>query len=116
MTAGQWSFALEEGSTFERSMTWSISDAPVDLTGYTARLQVRATRSPDSPVLLELTTENGGITLGDVDGTIALLVTDEQTALLDFRAARYDLKMIPPSGAERRLLEGTVRFSREVTD
>lgn len=87
---------------------------PVDLTGYTARMQIRATLE-DATVLVSLTTENGGITLGATAGTIALLITAAATTLLTFSNAVYDLEIISAGGIVTRLLSGNIILSKEVT-
>lgn len=87
---------------------------PVDLTGYTARMQLRASAAADA-VLLDLTTENGGITLGATDGTITCTASAAQTAALAFSTAVYDLELVDGDGAVTRLAEGSVTLSREVT-
>lgn len=90
--------------------------APTNLTGYTARMQIRITRGSDTTVF-ELTTENGGITLTAADGGIHLLISDTDTAAFDFDNAVYDLELINTSGNGdvTRVAEGTVKLHKEVT-
>lgn len=113
--AGAHHFTLEQGATFRRVITWRDDDGNlVNLTGYTARMQVR--RIPGDTTLLELTTANGRISLGGSAGTITLLVTAAVTAALTkWPSAVYDLELIDGSGTVTRLLEGKMRFSPEVT-
>lgn len=87
---------------------------PVDLTGYTARMQIRETLDA-TIILATLTTENGGITLGGAAGTIDLLLDAAATALLDFTNAVYDLELVDTAGVVTRLLSGAVTLSKEVT-
>jgi hypothetical protein len=87
---------------------------PVDLTGYTARMQVRA-EIESATVLLELTTENGGIVLGGVTGAIDLFVDDVATAAISWEAGVYDIELISAAGDVRRLFSGSVTVSPEVT-
>jgi hypothetical protein len=84
-----------------------------DLTNYTARMQIRSSIDSED-VIIELTTENGRISL-DADGGIALFIADTDTAALDFTNAVYDLELIPPGGGADRILEGRVTLSPEVT-
>lgn len=66
---------------------------PVPLAGYTARMQIR--EKIDSPtVLLELTTENGGISIDQDLFTINLVATADQTQLLNFSQAVYSLELV----------------------
>lgn len=110
--------SIDQGSDFDRTFTLKNGPAesrtPVDLTGYTARMQVRQDIDDEDP-LLELTTENGGIVLGDAAGTIQLVLTATQTAGLDFDSAVYDLELVSGAGRVRRLMRGVVTLSREVT-
>lgn len=89
---------------------------PMDVSAYTARMQIRATQT-STTVLAELTTENGGIVLG-ADGTITLYLSAEATALLTFTKAVYDLELIAPGSPAivSRVFEGSVIMGRkEVT-
>ena len=113
MPAAIYDFEIEQGTTLNKQMVWKDSTgAPVDLSGYTARMQLRPSISSDT-VLLDLTTENGGITLGGVLGTITLHFTAAQTAALS-KGGVYDLEMIV-GGNVTRLLQGAVSLSKEVT-
>lgn len=87
---------------------------PVNLTSYTARMQIRETVETTT-TLVELTTENGGITLGGAAGTITLLIAATATDDLDFETAVYDLELISGSGVVTRLLYGDVTLVSEVT-
>ena len=64
MLAGIYHLTIEQGATLDRTLTWTDGDGVlVDLTGYTARAQVRDGKDATSAEV-DLTTENGGITLG----------------------------------------------------
>lgn len=65
---------------------------PVDLTGYTARMQIRD-RTLNGPVLLNLTSENNGIILDTELQTITIEATAAQTAPLNFKSAVYSLEL-----------------------
>jgi hypothetical protein len=105
---------IYQGATFRQRFRWLAGGVPVDLTGCTARMQVR--EDADAPdVLLELTTENDGITLGDDEGTVDLFVSDEDTAAIDWDGGAWDLEIAHPGGDVTRLLMGSVVVSKEVT-
>lgn len=118
MAAFKVKLAFLQGEDFTQAFTWKqgpVSTAtPVNLTGYTARAQFRATLA-DSTVLLTLTTENGGIVLGGSAGTITLVVSAAVTAAMTWKAAVFDLEMVAPGGTIRRLMSGTASVSPEVT-
>lgn len=109
-------FTIYQGATFPKRLTWKSGpvSAPVDLTGCTARMQVRS--SVDSPiVLLSLTTENGGIALGGTAGTIDLYVSAADTAAITWRSGVWDLEIVHPGGDVVRLAQGSISVSPEVT-
>lgn len=116
---------IYQGSTFRKKFTWStqtknplgvvVSTDPVNLTGYTMRMQIRP-KLADPTVILELTTENGRINIltPATAGEFSLNLPEEITASLDFKSAVYDLEVV--SGTEvNRLLFGQVVLSRECT-
>jgi len=113
--AGTYDFEIEQGATFVRTITWKNSAGIlVDLTGYTARMQVRSTvAAPD--VLLELTNANSRLGLGGAAGTVAIRLSAAETALISWRKGVYDLELVAPSGTVTRLLTGAVTVSFEVT-
>lgn len=107
-------FYVYRGATFSEQIEWKDeSGTPVNLTGFTARMHMRETLEAADP-FLTLTTENGGITLGGVAGTIELLASATQTTAITATSGVYDLELV--SGANvTRLLEGLVIISPEVT-
>ncbi len=116
MAAAKLKLAIEQGSTFRKVLTWKAGTpaVPVDLTGCTARMQIRAT-IPSTTVLHELTTENGGIALGGAAGTITLYISDTATALMAWATGVWDIEIITAAGDVTRLLYGPVTVSPEVT-
>jgi len=114
MPAGLYNITAEQGATFTRTITWNTSaGTPVNLTGYTARMQVRADYDA-STALLDLTTENGGITLGGALGTIVLTATATATAALSSGSYVYDLELVLGSTVTR-LVQGSFVVNAEVT-
>lgn len=112
-------FTIYQGATFRKRLRWSVkaTGVPIDLTGCTARMQVRAETS--APIVLqELTTENGGITLGGTAGTIDLYVGATATAAINWEGGVFDLEIIHPGALPddvTRIAQGTVSVSPEVT-
>ena len=114
MAAGKHNFTCEQGATFSRVITINDNnDALLNLTGYTARMQVRSLVDSAS-TLVDLTTENGGITLGGAAGTITLTINAATTAAITDDGV-YDLELEAGDGTVTRLLEGLFRLSKEVT-
>ena len=116
MSAYKQNLVIEQGATFSFNILWTESDGstPVDLTNYTAEMDIRATYD-DPATIIQLDTTNGRITLGGTAGTIQLNISATDTAALSFDSAVYDLELTAPDGTVTRLMEGGVSFSPEVT-
>ena len=107
-----------QGATFDQTLFYETGEpsTPVNLTGYTAKMQIRS--KPESKaVILELSTSNGRITLnsGSQNGAIRLFISATDTGLLSVcDKAVYDLELY--NGAvTTRILQGNVIISPEVT-
>lgn len=111
--AGIYNFTLDQGSTWTLQIIYNDpSGTPINLTGYTAEMQIRRKFDSDTPVLT-LSTSNGGITIVGATGTLNLIATDEQAAI-DPGLYVYDLEL-STGGVRTRLIQGTVTVSGEVT-
>lgn len=115
MPAGKHDIIIEQGATFRRVITWKDSSgSPINLTGWSAKMQVRE-RVRDSDVVLECSTANGRIVLGGSAGTITIVAQDEVTTLLSDMRGVYDLELTSPGGEVTRLLRGSAEIIGEVT-
>lgn len=113
--AASYRFRVDQGATFSRRVTWKNPDGTaVNLTGYTAALQVRATLDAATPTL-ELTTANSRITLGGAAGTIDFLVDATTMTAVPAGQYVYDLELTAANGTKTRLLMGDFEVRREVT-
>lgn len=116
-------FTVYQGQTWEETLTVNNPDGtPTDLTGYKARMQVRADISDDD-VILELDDTNGRLEITDpTAGEITLLVSAEDMAELplafETQAWVYDIEIYresPPPEYVQRILQGSVVAFPEVT-
>jgi hypothetical protein len=107
MAAFKRTLTIDRGASYDKQFTWKAgpkgSEVPVVLTGCTARMVVK---DAAGATLLTLTTENGGITLGGVNGTVSYYITDEATAVLPPGRAAYQTEVIFADGRVRRFMEG----------
>jgi hypothetical protein len=111
--AGIYNFTIDQGSTWTLQIVYNDSNGnPINLTGYTAEMQVRRKFDSDTAVLT-LSTSNGGITIVPLTGTLNLVATDEQAAIAAGLYV-YDLEL-STGGVRTRLIQGTVTVSGEVT-
>lgn len=134
MTAAPKDLYVEQGATFFLGFTWHrqgpVVDGqvtpgdPYDLTGCTARMQVRRTQHGDvlvSATSLDTGDGAGRIKLGAETGRIEITLTDEDTDLMTAKQAYYDLEIEWPQqpGELRprvdRLLKGMVQVDPNIT-
>lgn len=85
----------------------------VDITGYTARMQLRSHPS-DSVAVLTLT-NTSGITIDGPTGTLAVRATAQQTAAISAGPYYYDLEITSPTGVKTRIVQGELNVNAEVT-
>jgi len=112
--ASKYNIKIERGATFSLVLTWKDeTEAPVNLTGYTARMHIRE-KASSSTTLLELTTENSGIVLGGVLGTIEISIPAATSTAFPWSVGVYDLELVSGSFV-KRMLQGNVTVDTEVT-
>lgn len=112
--AGKYNFKIEQGTTFSFSIVWKDSDGGlIPLTDYTSRMQLRY-GSYTGEIAIELTTENGGITINIGTSQVTVSISAIQSALLELKPCVYDLEMVN-GDVVTRLIEGKVRIVPEVT-
>ena len=114
--AGLYNIIADQGATFSRTITWTDSARnAINVTGYTARMQVRATLE-SAQTVLELTTGNSKISLGGILGTVTLTVSAADMANVSADKYVYDLELIAPTtGVVNRLVQGNFVVRGEVT-
>lgn len=86
---------------------------PVDMAGMSAQMQIRE-RISSTTTILELTTDNGGIVLDNVDKYIAVTITKEQISAISDKYGVYDLQ-IGTIESQTVLFGGAVKFRERVT-
>lgn len=98
---GRLDFVARRGDTFRMPIVFSGAGfEPTDLTGFTARMDIRAVNADGTPgaLLLSLTTANGRIIMGDTDLTVTLLLTDVETRDAPWSVGIYDLELKDSGG------------------
>lgn len=115
MGAGTLDITIEQGATFILPIQWMQPDGitPYDLTGYTARMQIR--KSQQSPVLFDATTANGKIVITPAQGKIVVTMTAAESSALNTKGAQYDLEAISGGGIVYRVVQGSVTISPNIT-
>jgi hypothetical protein len=125
MSAGRYDIILEQGATFDLPLRYLDSlGTPVNLTGYSARMQVR--EAPAAVLLVEFNSSysaNGTIFLSGAaedrsdgaNGNIRVFMSAANSAALPRFSGRYDLELSDTTGYVVRLLEGQFRVEPEIT-
>lgn len=113
MAAGKYNIKVEQGATFILDFTIKTGTTPWNLTGYSARMQVRTSVNA-STTLLSITNSDY-ITLGGSLGTVAISVPASVTDDLIAGRHVYDFELVSSGGQVWRVLEGKFTVSPEVT-
>jgi hypothetical protein len=113
--SAQFDITADQGATLSLIFTWLGSDqeTPVNLTGFSAAMQVRAETTDD--LLASFTTTNGSITLGGTAGTITLSAAPSVTTGWTFGAGLYDLQLTDSAGDVVTLMAGIFTVVPAVT-
>ena len=134
MSAGKYSFVIEQGTTLDFEIQYKDSSGnPVDLTGYTAAMQIRSNYSGSGVTYLTLTSSLADPTPAKTSGSIFLCFAGSNqtnpttsgsigiyagwtaTEGLSFTdQAYYDIE-ITSGNIRTRILEGRVSISKQVT-
>jgi len=128
MSAGRYSFTIEQGSTLDFELAYKDSNNnPIDLTGYQGRMQIRPSVGSDTVhITLSSSLDPDGTGLNfsgssglnpPTSGTIGIFISANSSSLLNFNEAVYDLELATGSQYPivTRLLEGQVKLSKNVT-
>ena len=125
MSASQYNFSIEQGSSFQLSVTYSDSDNnPIDLTGWCARL-VWVTDEDNTNIFV---TTNSNLSLykfsiTNPSGLLILQIPASITNTYTFTNAKYDLELessntIYGGGSKdiRRILYGDINIIKRYSE
>lgn len=119
MSAAKLNLTIEKGARFDKTLNWQdSSNTPIDLANYLGRMQIRE-RKDSTSFVVELTTENGMITLQPNSelGRIDLYIGATTTDALTISNGVYDLELYHNTDTDDvvRLIEGNVTIAEGVT-
>ena len=113
--AGQKNWEVDQNATFSFIVDYKDPDgAAIDLTGASAKMQVRDTKG-GSKLAFSLTSPSGGIIIDEALGKITIKMTPTQTNKLFYPKSSYDLMLTDSNLNKTKLLEGFITLSRSVT-
>ena len=126
MAAGKYTFIIEQGATTDFEVVWTdAAGSRVDLTDYTARMQIRSDYGSSGTLYANLSStldsDGTGLSLSGssnqnppTSGSIGIFISAASSSNFTFSEARYDLELVSGSYVTR-LLQGKVKLSKEVT-
>ena len=127
MSAGKYSFAIDQGSTFKLGVQYLDSNStPINLTDYSARMQIRSDYADNSNTLYitvssSIDADGTGLNLYGINGdqplssgSIGITISADKTTSMSFESGYYDLELTSGSYVTR-ILEGNVLINKEVT-
>lgn len=107
---------IDQFATFTTAFKWQTksSGQPVNLTGYTAAMQIR--RTPDSATaLVSISSPSNGITIDPLNGKVTIEIPYTTTSTLTPGKYVYDLVLTNTASKKKRLVEGVVVVDAGVT-
>ena len=110
MSAGTYNFTFEQGATFSRQLTVQDNGTAMNLTNYSARMQLRSSVE-STTVALAVTWAITGAT----DGIVTVSNTATETMAVDAGIYVYDLEIESSAGVVTRLMQGTATITANVT-
>jgi hypothetical protein len=125
MSAGRYSFTIEQGSTCNLELQYKDANGnPIDLTDYSGKMQIRPfVNSTTAYITLSSSLDADGTGLNfsgsngttpPTSGSIAVYISAISSSLLSFDTGVYDLEIASGSFVAR-ILEGQVKLSLNVT-
>lgn len=113
--ATELNLTIDQGSPFtKRIRILNENGSNYDLTGHTAKMQLRQyVGNPD--VSLELTTENSFLVIDIAANSVDIVISHLATSTLTYSTYVYDLEIINPQGVPKRVIQGSISVSFEVT-
>lgn len=119
MPAAKIDIEIEQGSKWDPIYTWNDDNGnPVDLTGWSGKLELREEKDKSSSLIFRCQTADGTMTINESGGQVQPLISATETDQFDFEWAWYDIELTPPSGDSntKRLAQGKARLDKSVTD
>ena len=114
--------AVEYDTSINQGADWYINfvyqdtttGTPINITGYTAALQLRSLPS-DTTSALSLSSPSSGITITGASGLVAVHATAVQTGAIVAGYYYYDVEITSPTNVVTRLVQGQILVSPQVT-
>lgn len=114
--AGDHNFSQYRGDTWDESFQILDSGVPRNLTGYTARMYLKADITDPDPPVLALTSANGRLVITAGTGTITFNVTATESDAIPDDTYVYDLELVvTATGKVKKYIQGNFEVKPQVT-
>ena len=127
MAAAKYPFTIEQGVTTILEFQYKdANENPIDLTGYSGKMQIKSDFADNAPttyatISSSLYADGTGLIFSGsngstppTSGSIGLYISAASSSAFTFESAKYDLEIYSGS-VVTRLVEGTIKISKEVT-
>jgi hypothetical protein len=112
--AVQYIVEIDQGADWFFNVTYEQpAGTPVNITSYTAALQLRSL--PESTTAVLSLATGSGITITGAAGLVAIRATAAQTGAIIAGDYYYDLEITSPQGVVTRLVQGQALVNPQVT-
>ena len=114
MALSTYDISADQGSDLDTLITYTDDAGTViNLTGCSARMQVRPFAGSTNPVLN--LTSSSGITLGGAAGTIRILISAAALSLVPAGSYAYDIELVDTAQVVLKIISGQFVVNAEVT-
>ncbi len=106
---------LYRGDSFTHQLIWKdLTGTPIDLSDYSARMQVRRSLASSAFICEVTDLFNGQLVLGGKAGTIDIVLTPSETDI-ETEENVYDLEVTSPTGVVTTLVHGDFLVRQDIT-
>jgi hypothetical protein len=114
MALSTYDISADQGSDLDTLITYTNDVGTlINLTGCSARMQVRQFAGSSKPVLN--LTSSSGITLGGAAGTIRILISAAALSLVPAGSYAYDIELVDTAQVVLKIISGQFVVNAEVT-
>ena len=109
MPAGKYDLVIDQGSDYATTLTLTRDGSAINLTNYTARSHIRATKESSNYVPFTMTFPDRAA------GQVTMTLPSATSSSMAAGSYVYSLEIETSGGVVTRLIEGSLTLTREIT-
>ncbi len=109
MPAGKYDLVIDQGSDYATTLTLTRDGSAINLTNYTARSHIRATKESSNYVGFTMTFPDRAA------GQVTMTLPSATSSSMAAGSYVYSLEIETSGGVVTRLIEGSLTLTREIT-